>query len=356
MSVAVITGSGGLIGSAAVRFVHDKGLDAVGLDNNARRHFFGSAADTTWNVESLRANCSRYTHHHLDIRDENGVNGVFSRYGKAVSLVIHTAAQPSHDWARRDPLTDFSINATGTLMLLEAVRKHCPDAAFVFTSTNKVYGDTVNTLAYRELETRFEPVETEPYAEHGVDEGMSLDRCTHSIFGVSKASADLLVQEYGRYFGMRTGVFRGGCLTGSDHSAAELHGFLGYLMRCAIKNEPYTVYGYKGKQVRDNIHARDIVNAFWHFFESPRPGEVYNMGGARHANISMREAVAACEKLTGRPMRVTYTDEERIGDHKWWISDVRKFQSHYPGWRHTCTMDAILEEIYEGMLQRKEKL
>ena len=356
MCVAVITGSGGLIGSAAVKFVHDKGLVPVGLDNNARRHFFGPAADTSWNVASLGETCPRYTHYDTDIRDEAAVNAVFARYGKDIALVIHTAAQPSHDWACRDPLMDFSINATGTLVLLEAARKHCPDAAFIFTSTNKVYGDTVNTLAYRELETRYELAESEPYATHGVDESMSLDHCTHSIFGASKASADLLVQEYGRYFGMRTGGFRGGCLTGSDHSAAELHGFLGYLMRCAITDQPYTVYGYKGKQVRDNIHAYDIVNAFWHFFENPRPGEAYNMGGSRHANISMREAVAACEKLTGRPMRVTYTDDARIGDHKWWISDVRKFQGHYPEWRYTCTMDAILEEIHAGMMQRKEKL
>jgi CDP-paratose 2-epimerase len=357
MSLAVVTGSGGLIGSAAVRALIAKGLDVVGIDNNARRVFFGPEADTSWNVAALQANHPRaYRHETLDIRDNEGINALFARYGKAVALVIHAAAQPSHDWACRDPHTDFGINATGTLNLLEATRRNATDAVFIFTSTNKVYGDIVNRLKFRELETRYEPAPEEPWAKHGVDESMSLDQCTHSIFGASKAAADLLVQEYGRYFGLATGVFRGGCLTGPDHSAAQLHGFLGYLIRCAILDAPYTVFGHKGKQVRDNIHADDVVSAFWHFFLKPRPGEVYNIGGGRHSNISMLEAIRACEELGKRPVRVNFDGKARIGDHQWWISDTRKFKAHYPEWKYTYSMDDIIREIHSGMLRRKENL
>lgn len=352
MAVAIITGSGGLVGSAAVRLFCARGFDVVGVDNDMRQYFFGPAASTSWNVRALRDACPRFTPCEADIRDRDALKALFSRYGKDVGVVVHTAAQPSHDWAVREPLTDFGVNALGTLNLLELARQRCPDAVFIFTSTNKVYGDGVNRLRYRELDTRFEPEEGEPYAEHGVDEGMTVDQTLHSVFGASKVAADVLVQEYGRYFGMRTGVFRGGCLTGPDHSAAQLHGFLGYLMRCAVRDVPYTVFGHSGKQVRDNIHADDVASAFWHFFQAPRPGEVYNIGGGRHSNISMREAIAACEKLTGKTIRVAYRDEARVGDHKWWISDVRKFRSHYPAWNYAYDIDAILRELREGVSRR----
>jgi CDP-paratose 2-epimerase len=358
MSQAIVTGSGGLIGSTAVRFLIDKGLNVIGIDNNARRLFFGPEADISWKVAALRSLYPQhYQHENLDIRDERGIRQIFARYGKEIVLVVHAAAQPSHDWAGNDPYTDFSINAAGTLNMLEATRRNAPEAIFIFTSTNKVYGDTVNNLKFQEFETRYEPFPDEPYAVHGVDEGMSLDQCLHSIFGASKAAADIMVQEYGRYFGLTTGIFRGGCLTGSDHSAARLHGFLGYLVRCAVLNEPYTIFGYKGKQVRDNIHADDVINAFWHFFKSPPSrNEVYNLGGGRYSNISILEAVASCEKLTGRPMHINVEDKARIGDHQWWITDTRKFQNHYPQWQYSYTISDIIEEIYFGMSRRKEEL
>ncbi|MDR3176989.1 MAG: NAD-dependent epimerase/dehydratase family protein [Desulfovibrio sp.] len=352
MSVAFVTGSGGLIGSATVRFLCARGLDVVGVDNDARSYFFGKDAGTGWNIKKINEAYANYSHHDMDIRDQQAIDKLFSRYGTSIALVIHTAAQPSHDWAAREPRTDFSINADGTLNLLEAVRANCPECVFIFTSTNKVYGDTVNQIPCKELDTRFELVDDHPFAAHGVDESMGIDRCTHSLFGVSKAAADLLVQEYGRYFGIKTGIFRGGCLTGSDHSAARLHGFLGYLMKCALTDTPYTVFGYKGKQVRDNIHANDVVSAFWHFFSAPRYGEVYNIGGGRHSNISMLEAIAECERLTGKKMRIVYEDTARTGDHRWWISDMRKFQSHFPEWRYSYSMKNILEELREGMAKR----
>lgn len=352
--IALVTGVGGLIGSATARFFIGKGFAVVGIDNDSRSYFFGPDASTAWNVRRIREHCPGYRHHDVDIRNADAVDAIFSEYGSDIKLVIHAAAQPSHDWAAREPFTDFGINAGGTLTLLEAVRGHCPDAVFIFTSTNKVYGDKVNMLRFRELETRYELDESEPYAQNGVDESMTIDQSTHSLFGVAKASADLLVQEYGKYFAMKTGVFRGGCLTGPDHSAAQLHGFLAYLIRCAVTGTPYTIFGYKGKQVRDNIHANDVANVFWHFYNNPRPGEVYNLGGGRHSNISMLEAVACCEKITGRKMDISATDEARIGDHKWWISDMGKFMSHYPEWKYTYTMADILEEMHAGIVARSE--
>ena len=352
MSVAVITGSGGLVGSAAVRYLSGKGLMAIGIDNDMRQSFFGEEASTAWHVQDLLRTVPGYIHHSVDIRDNRAIDGIFAAYKADISVVLHAAAQPSHDWAAKDPQTDFSVNATGTLNLLEATRKHCPEAVLIFVSTNKVYGDQVNALPYVEQATRHELSPEHPWAEHGVDETMSIDHCLHSLFGVSKAAADLLAQEYGRYFGLRTGIFRGGCLTGSGHSATQLHGFLGYIMRSALTQTPYTVFGYQGKQVRDNIHVNDLVSAFWHFMQHPRSGEVYNIGGGRHANISVLEAIAGCERLTGEKMRVTFSAAARIGDHKWWISDVRKFQSHYPEWRYTYDIGATLQEIYEGMRGR----
>lgn len=352
MNVAIITGAGGLIGSEAARFFAGKGLTVVGIDNDMRARFFGAEASTRWSWTDLQKTVPSYTHVEADIRDADAVGRVFEKYGRGIAVVIHTAAQPSHDWAAREPLTDFTVNAQGTLILLEATRRHCPDAVFLFCSTNKVYGDTPNRLPLVERDTRWELPPSHPFGEHGIDESMSIDASTHSLFGVSKCAADLLVQEYGRYFDMKTTCFRGGCLTGPGHSGAQLHGFLAYLVKCAVTGQPYTVFGYKGKQVRDNIHSRDLVSAFWHFFERPRAGEVYNMGGSRYANCSILEAIRIAEELTGRPMNWTYRDEARTGDHIWWISDVRRFQSHYPGWRLTCDLRTTMAEIQAACAER----
>jgi CDP-paratose 2-epimerase len=352
MGVAIITGSGGLIGSEAVRFFAAKGLTVVGIDNDMRARFFGPEASTRWSWTELQRTTPSYTHVEADIRDAAAIDRVFEKYGRDIAVVIHTAAQPSHDWAAREPLTDFSVNAQGALILLEATRRNCPDAVFLFCSTNKVYGDTPNRLPLVECGFRWELPPSHPFGEHGIDESMSIDASTHSLFGVSKCAADLLVQEYGRYFGLKTACFRGGCLTGPGHSGAQLHGFLAYLVKCAVTGQPYTVFGYKGKQVRDNIHSRDLVNAFWKFFERPRAGEVYNIGGSRFANCSMLEAIRIAEDLTGRPMNWTYRDEARTGDHIWWISDVRRFQSHYPGWRLTCDLRTTMAEIHAACAER----
>jgi len=353
MAVAVVTGSAGLIGSETVQFFCDRGFDVVGIDNDMRRHFFGDEASTAWNRALLVERFAKqYTHHAIDIRDQEAVNEIFRRYGSAIELVVHTAAQPSHDWAAREPLTDFTVNANGTLVLLEATRQYAPDAVFIFTSTNKVYGDTPNQLPLIELDTRWEVDAAHPFAAEGIDESMSIDASTHSLFGASKAAADLLVQEYGRYFSMRTACFRGGCLTGPNHSGTALHGFLAYLMKCVVTGTPYTVYGYKGKQVRDNIHSADLVSAFYHVYRAPRIGEVYNMGGSRHSNCSMIEAIALCEEIAAKQLDWTYTERNRIGDHIWYISDIRKFRSHYPEWRQEYDLRALLEDIYAKNVER----
>ena len=353
MSVVVVTGSSGLIGSEAVAFFCDKGFDVVGLDNDMRAYFFGREASTAWNRERLKAKYRKFADHEIDIRDTSAVDTLFARHGKAITAVIHTAAQPSHDWAAREPLTDFSVNATGTLALLEATRKHAPEAAFVFTSTNKVYGDQPNVLPLVEQETRWEVAAGHRYASAGIDESMSIDNTLHSLFGASKVAADILVQEYGRYFGLRSACFRGGCLTGPHHAGAKLHGFLAYLGKCAVTGEPYTVLGYKGKQVRDNIHSADLVDAFWHFIQAPRPGEVYNMGGGRFANCSMLEAIRLFEQATGRPMNWSYSEDSRTGDHIWWISDTGKFEKHYPAWQRRISLEATVAEIVDAASQRQ---
>jgi CDP-paratose 2-epimerase len=329
-----------------------KGFDVVGIDNDMRRYFFGDEASTTWRRAMLEREVSGYQHVDADIRDEAAMARTFARYGKDISVVIHTAAQPSHDWAAREPITDFTTNANGTLIMLEMTRQHCPDASFIFTSTNKVYGDTPNHLPLVESDTRWSVEEAHPYSRHGIDESMSIDASMHSLFGASKAAADLLAQEYGRYFGLKTGCFRGGCLTGPGHSGAQLHGFLSYLVKCAVSDTPYTVFGYKGKQVRDNIHSHDLVSAFWHFSQAPRSGEVYNIGGGPESNCSMLEAIAIVERLTGRPLRWSYSDVNRSGDHIWWVSDIRKFREHYSGWNLTYTLDRIIEEIHDEMTER----
>ncbi len=352
MKIALITGSAGLIGAEAARFLAARGFHVVGIDNDMRREFFGPDASTEWSRRQLEASLPNYTHHAVDIRDRQPVEALFAEYSKDIEIVIHTAAQPSHDWAARDPHTDFSVNATGTLVLLEAARQSCPEATFIYTSTNKVYGDNPNRLPLVEWETRWEVDQGHPYYEHGIDEQISVDHTTHSLFGASKLAADVLVQEYGRYFGMKTACFRGGCLTGPGHSGAPLHGFLSYLVKCAVTDQPYTVLGYKGKQVRDNIHAYDLVNMFWHFHQAPRSGEVYNAGGGRHSNCSMQEAIAICEELAGRPMKIEYQDQNRTGDHIWYISDVRKFQGHYPDWTYRYRLRDTIEAIFAGMTSR----
>ncbi|MFM8270311.1 MAG: NAD-dependent epimerase/dehydratase family protein, partial [Pseudomonadota bacterium] len=311
MSVVIVTGSSGLIGSETARFFHEKGHDIVGIDNNLRQYFFGKEASTQWNTLKLKKELKRFTHESIDIRDQEGVFDLFKELGSAVSAVVHTAAQPSHDWAAREPFTDFTVNANGTLTLLEATRQFCPEATFIFTSTNKVYGDTPNQLPLVELPTRWELAPAHPFHKHGIDESMSIDASKHSLFGASKVAADVLVQEYGRYFGMKTGVFRGGCLTGPAHSGAELHGFLAYLVKCNLHEIPYKIFGYKGKQVRDNIHSYDLVNAFWHFSQNPKRGAVYNMGGSRHSNCSVMEAIQSLEQLTGKAMEYEVLEEAR---------------------------------------------
>jgi CDP-paratose 2-epimerase len=350
--VAVVTGSGGLIGSEAVRYFVEQGFEVVGIDNDMRAYFFGAAASTAANTERLAAELGGAFHPlELDIRDREGVERVLARHAPHVELIIHTAAQPSHDWAASEPHTDFTVNASGTLNLLEAARRHAPNATFVFTSTNKVYGDTPNYLPLVELETRLElPEEHRWYG--GIDLEMSIDLCTHSLFGVSKAAADLLVQEYGRYFQMPTVCFRGGCLTGPQHAGAQLHGFLAYLMRCTVTGESYTVFGYGGKQVRDNIHAGDVVRAFHAFHRNPRPAAVYNLGGGRESNVSMLEAIELCQEITGRELHHSYSPQARIGDHRWWISDLEAFKREYPEWRLTTGIRAVLQEIHDHNVER----
>ncbi len=352
MKIALITGSGGLIGSESVSFLANKFDLIIGIDNNLRAYFFGGSASTDWNVSRIQEQFYNYKHYNVDIRDYEKLGGIFKEYNTDISLIIHTAAQPSHDWAAKEPLTDFTVNANGTINMLELTRLHCPEAVFVFTSTNKVYGDNPNFLPLVEKELRWEIEETHPYYKEGIDELMSIDNCKHSVFGASKVAADVMVQEYGRYFEMKTAVFRGGCLTGPNHSGAQLHGFLAYLMKCAINHQHYTIFGYKGKQVRDNIHSYDLVNMFWHFYNNPKNGEVYNAGGGRFANCSMLEAINYCEDITGNKLNYSYSDDNRIGDHIWYISDVTKFKTHYPNWDYTYNIEATLKEMFSSFTKR----
>jgi len=345
MSLAIVTGSAGLIGSETCKRFAAEGLEVVGVDNDMRSYFFGKEASTLSTQQKLEKEIPGYRHRSIDIRDAAAVNALFAEFGSSISVVVHTAAQPSHDWAAKEPQTDFGVNAIGTLNLLEATRLYTPEAVFIFTSTNKVYGDTPNRLPLIELETRWE-IDPSHHYQTGIDESMSIDQTKHSLFGASKVAADILVQEYGRYFGIKTASFRGGCLTGPAHAGAELHGFLSYLVKCTVSGKPYRVFGYKGKQVRDNIHSHDLVEAFWHFFQKPRVAEVYNIGGSRHSNCSILEAIAISEELSGRELDWSYLEDNRIGDHIWWISDVRKFQSHYPDWKYRYDLRGILKEIH----------
>jgi CDP-paratose 2-epimerase len=348
MPTAIVTGSGGLIGSEAVQHFVEDGYDVVGFENDMRARFFGPAASTAHATEHLVNSLgSSFRSLEVDIRDTDTVHRVFADHARTLELVVHTAAQPSHDWAASDPQTDFTVNANGTLNLLEATRRHAPTATFIFCSTNKVYGDLPNGLPLTEDDRRLELPANHRYFQ-GIDTSMSIDRSTHSLFGVSKLSADLLVQEYGRYFDMPTVCFRGGCLTGPNHAGTQLHGFLSYLMRCAMTGDHYTVFGYRGKQVRDNIHSADLVAAFHAFHRSPRPAAVYNIGGGRESNCSMLEAIVECEAITGQRLDWTLSDANRIGDHRWWISDLGPFMSDYPGWEITYDVPAILREIHDA--------
>jgi CDP-paratose 2-epimerase len=352
MSVAIITGSAGLVGSEAVAYFAALGMDVVGIDNGMRGEFFGPDASTNRVRNRLCAEVSSYEHHDLDIRDTAAISHLFEHYGRNIALIIHTAAQPSHDWAATNPNIDFTVNANGTSVLLEATRQFAPNAVFIFMSTNKVYGDRPNKLPLVEHETRWEVDVEHPYAARGIPETMSIDHTMHSLFGVSKVAADLLVQEYGRYFGMKTASFRGGCLTGPNHSGTQLHGFLAYLMKCAVTEAPYTIFGYGKKQVRDNIHSADLIHAFNEFFQQPRAGEVYNIGGGRLSNCSMLEAISLCEKITGKRFHWKYVEENRLGDHIWWISDLTHFQEHHPNWKLSYDVPQILQEIYEMNVER----
>ena len=347
MKTIVVTGSYGLIGGEVCRFYDKLGFRIIGIDNDMRKYFFGESSK-----EKSDNNFNNYIHHEIDIRDYEDLSKLFSTYSSDISLIVHTAAQPSHDWAAKEPITDFTVNALGTLHLLECTRIFCPDATFIFTSTNKVYGDTPNNLPLIELDTRYE-LDASHKFYRGIDESMSIDQTKHSLFGVSKASADLMVQEYGRYFGMKTGIFRGGCLTGPSHAGAELHGFLSYLIKCFIYKKPYTIFGYKGKQVRDNIHSYDLVSAFHEFYLNPKIGEVYNIGGSRYSNISMLESIDKITSILGTKLDYTISEDNRIGDHIWYISDVTKFMEHYPNWNYKYNIDSIISEMISSELKNE---
>lgn len=348
MSVVLITGSAGLIGSEAAEFYSGKGYQVIGVDNNMRQHFFGLEGTTKWNRSRLEKQLGiNYVHYDVDIRDLHKLNEIFNKYKEDIDLIIHTAAQPSHDWAAKDPFADFHINASGTLNMLEMMRLHCPEAVFIFTSTNKVYGDRPNNLPFHEQESRWELDRQHPLFS-GICETFNIDQCTHSLFGTSKLAADLLVQEYGRYFHLKTVSFRGGVLSGSKQSGVQLHGFINYLVKCSMMKIPYTIFGYKGKQVRDIIHSSDVISAFHAFFQNPRRGgEVYNLGGGRESNVSVLEAIELVQQITGRRLDYQYVERHRSGDHIWYITDLSKFKSHYPDWKIRSTVSQIIELIYE---------
>ena len=351
MAKAIVTGSGGLIGSESAERLVEAGYDVVGIENDTRAILFGPDASTSHVTDRLNSELSGFRTVDLDIRDADGIDRIFAGDGRDIELIVHTAAQPSHDWAASDPQADFGINANGTLNLLEATRKHCPDATFVFTSTNKVYGDTPNRLPLVDTGSRLELPEDHPYFA-GIDTSMSIDATLHSLFGASKAAADLLVQEYGRYFDMPTVCFRAGCLTGPNHAGAQLHGFLAYLMKCTVTGDLYTVFGYEGKQVRDNLHSADLVDAFLLFHEKPRAAAVFNIGGGRENGCSMLEAIEICERIAGRELKWELGEDARIGDHRWWISDLDEFGSEYGGWQPQRNLETILREIYEANAER----
>ena len=354
MKIAIITGSAGLIGSQACDFFHNKGYKIIGIDNDMRSYFFGDGASTKQSSQSLVSKLENYDHYNIDIRNYDSLNDIFSKYSNDIDIVIHTAAQPSHDWAAKEPLTDFSVNATGTMNMLEVTRLNCSKATFIFTSTNKVYGDTPNYLDLVETDTRWELNKETFKLNHclgndaSINESMSIDNTKHSVFGASKVAADVMCQEYGKYFGMNVGIFRGGCLTGPNHAGAELHGFLSYLVKCIVNDKPYTIFGYKGKQVRDNIHSWDLVNMFWKFHQNPKQGEVYNAGGGRDNSTSILEAIDTINRIAGTNWsNYTLSEQNRIGDHIWYISDLTKFKNDYPEWNITISLEETIKQMVE---------
>ena len=347
MSIVIITGSSGLVGSEAVNFFCDKGFDVIGIDNNLRKFFFGRDGSTLWIKNNLIKRNKKFKNFNIDIRNFNGLEKIFKKYRKNISLIIHCAAQPSHDYGKKFPVLDFNVNATGTLNLLELTKIYCPNSPFIFTSTNKVYGDNPNKLSIIETKNRWELKKNNKYY-NGIDEKFSIDHCTHSFFGVSKTYADLIVQEYGKNIGLKTVCFRAGCITGPNHSGAKLHGFLSYLVKITLATRKYSLIGYKGKQVRDNLHSYDLVNCFWEFFKKPKRGEVYNIGGGRYSNCSILEALDLVEKISNISISRNVVRIPRIGDHIWYISNLKKFKNHYPKWKQKYNKKKILGELIES--------
>jgi CDP-paratose 2-epimerase len=344
MSLVLITGSSGLVGSESVNFFSDKGFDVIGIDNNLRKFFFGNDGSTHWIKKSLLKKNKKFKHYSTDIRNYLALEKIFKRYKKKISLIIHCAAQPSHDYGKNFPIIDFEVNAKGTLNLLELTKKYCYDAKFIFMSTNKVYGDNPNRIELKEKNSRWEVSNKSQYF-NGIKEEFSIDHCTHSFFGASKTYADLIVQEYGKNVGLNTVCFRGGCITGPNHSGAKLHGFLSYLVKLSLKEKKYSIIGYKGKQVRDNLHSNDLVNCFWQYYKKPRKGEVYNIGGGRNSNCSINEALDLVEKIKNISIKREYLKNPRVGDHIWYISNLDKFKKHYPKWNQKYNTKKIIDEL-----------
>lgn len=344
MDICIVTGSSGLIGSESVRFFSAKDFKVIGIDNNLRAHFFGKNGDTTWVKNQLKEKFKNFDHYNCDVRDKKKITNIFKKFSNDIKIVVHCAGQPSHDWAYKNPSLDFEINANGTLNLLQNFKKYSPKAVFINLSTNKVYGDNPNNLKFVERKLRYDlPKNHESF--YGINEKMSIQNCVHSLFGVSKLSGDLMVQEYGKNFGLKTVSFRAGCLTGPMHSGAELHGFLSFLVKQIVNKKKYNIFGYKGKQVRDNLHSFDLVNAFWSFYKSPRSGEIYNIGGSRKSNCSILEAIEIIQNLTNIKANYRILKNNRVGDHKWWISNIQKFKKHYPDWNIKHNVTKIIKDI-----------
>ena len=348
MSIALITGSCGLVGSESALYFSKKGFDIIGIDNNTRKFFFGKDGDVSWVKSKLKKDLKNYKHYNIDIRNYELLKKIFLNYKKKIDVIIHCAAQPSHDWAKDKAFIDFDINARGTLNLLELTKNYCPNVPFIFMSTNKVYGDNPNKLNIKEKDKRWE-LNKKDKLFRGIDENFSIDYCTHSFFGVSKAYADLIVQEYGKNIGLKTVSFRAGCITGPNHSGAKLHGFLSYLTKISLSEKKYSLIGYKGKQVRDNLHSSDLVNCFWEFYKKPRYGEVYNIGGGRFSNCSILEAINLVEKIADIEIKTKIIKKNRIGDHIWYISNTNKFKKHYPNWKQKYNTKKIIQDLISNL-------
>ena len=346
MKIALITGSCGLVGSESASFFSKKGFKIIGIDNNYRKVFFGKDGDISWLRNKLKKELKNYKHFNTDIRSFENLKKIFKKYRKNISLIIHAAAQPSHDWAKNKAFIDFDINAKGTLNLLELTRLYCPNAPFIFMSTNKVYGDNPNLLPLIERKTRWE-IKGNHKFKSGIDETMSIDNCTHSFFGASKSYADIIVQEYGKNIGLKTACFRAGCITGPNHSGAKLHGFLSYLVKVSLQSKKYFLIGYKGKQVRDNIHSNDLVSCFWEYYKKPGYGEVYNMGGGRYSNCSIIEALNMVENIAGIKVKKKILKQNRVGDHIWYVSNTNRFKKKYPNWKQKFSTRRIITELID---------